>query len=153
MDSETLPTIAIGCDHAGPELKRHLAAALRAAGYGVLDLGTDDEGRVDYPDFAHAVCAAVEAGRAARGVLICGTGIGMSIAANRHAGIRCALVGDVDAARLCRAHNDANVVALGARVIDAATAEAILRVFLATPFEGGRHVQRLEKLALAGAGV
>lgn len=151
MDSETLPVIALGCDHAGPALKRELAAALRAAGYGVLDLGTHDEARVDYPDYAHAVCAAVEEGRAARGVLICGTGIGMSIAANRHAGIRCALVGDVAAARLCREHNDANVLALGARVTDAATAQAILRVFLDTGFEGGRHVQRLEKLGLADA--
>lgn len=149
MDSETLPTIAIGCDHAGPALKRDLAEALRAAGYGVLDFGTDDEARVDYPDFAHAVCAAVEDGRAARGVLICGTGIGMSIAANRHAGIRCALVGDIAAATLCREHNDANVIALGARVTDAAMAGAILRAFLATPFEGGRHVQRLAKLSLA----
>jgi ribose 5-phosphate isomerase B len=153
MDRETMPTIALGCDHAGPALKRDLAEALRAAGYGVLDLGTHDEARVDYPDYAHAVCAAIEDGRAARGVLVCGTGIGMSIAANRHAGIRCALVGDEAAARLCREHNDANVIALGARVTDAATARAILRVFLATPFEGGRHVQRLEKLGLAAATV
>ena len=147
MDSETMPTIAIGCDHAGPALKRLLAESLRAAGYGVLDMGTHDEARVDYPDIAHAVCAAVEDGRAARGVLVCGSGVGMSIAANRHPGIRCALAGEVETARLCREHNDANVIAMGARLIDAGTAQEILRVFLATPFEGGRHVQRLAKLS------
>ncbi len=147
MDSETMPTIAIGCDHAGPALKRRLADSLRAAGYAVLDMGTHDEARVDYPDIAHAVCAAVEDGRAQRGVLVCGSGVGMSIAANRHPGIRCALAGEVETARLCREHNDANVIAMGARLIDAATAQEILRVFLATPFEGGRHVQRLAKLS------
>ena len=157
MDRETLPTVAIGCDHAGPALKREIADALRAAGHSVLDLGTHDEARVDYPDFAHAVCEAVEQGRAQRGVLVCGTGVGMAIAANRHAGIRCAVASKTATARLCREHNDANVIALGARLIDAAQARAIVRTFLATPFEGGRHVQRLEKLAvtraLAGSGV
>ena len=147
MDAETLPTIAIACDHAGPALKRALAEVLRAAGYCVLDLGTDGEARVDYPDFAHAVCAAVREGRAQRGVLICGTGVGMSIAANRHPDIRCALASEIAIARLCREHNDANVLALGARLIDVAKATEVLRVFLATPFEGGRHVQRLNKLA------
>ena len=155
MDAETLPTIAIACDHAGPALKRALAEGLRAAGHVVLDLGTDDEARVDYPDYAHAVCEAVRDGRAQRGVLICGTGVGMSIAANRHPEIRCALAGGADIARLCREHNDANVLALGARMIDVAKAREVLRVFLATPFEGGRHVRRLDKLApaLAGGGV
>jgi ribose 5-phosphate isomerase B len=147
MDSETMPTIAIGCDHAGPALKRLLADGLREAGYPVLDMGTHDEARVDYPDIAHAVCAAVEDGRAQRGVLVCGSGVGMSIAANRHAGIRCALASESETARLCREHNDANVIAMGARLIDAGTAQEILRVFLATPFEGGRHVQRLAKLS------
>jgi ribose 5-phosphate isomerase B len=149
MDSEIMPTIAIGCDHAGPALKRQLADGLRAAGYGVLDMGTHDEARVDYPDIAHAVCAAVEDGRALRGVLVCGSGVGMSIAANRHAGIRCAVASESETARLCREHNDANVIAMGARLINAATAQDILRVFLATPFEGGRHVQRLAKLSPA----
>jgi ribose 5-phosphate isomerase B len=149
MDTEPLPTIAIGCDHAGPALKGVLAAALREAGHTVLDMGTHDDSRVDYPDFAHAVCAAVEQGRAQRGVLICGTGVGMAIAANRHPGIRCAVAGETTTARLCREHNDANVIAMGARLIDAAAARDILRVFLATPFEGGRHVQRLDKLAPA----
>ena len=146
-----LPTIAIGCDHAAPALKRVLADALRAAGYPVLDMGTHDEGRVDYPDIAHEVCAAVLDGRAQRGVLLCGSGVGMSMAANRHDGIRCALVGDAATARLCREHNDANVLAMGARLIDVALALEILRVFLASPFEGGRHVRRLEKLTAGGA--
>ena len=90
MDAEMLPTIAIGCDHAAPALKRALADALRAAGYPVLDMGTHDEARIDYPDIAHDVCAAVQDGRAQRGVLLCGSGVGMSMAANRHVGIRCA---------------------------------------------------------------
>ena len=149
MDTEPLPVIAIGCDHAGPGLKNRLAQVLRAAGHTVLDMGTHDETRVDYPDIAHAVCAAVEQGRAQRGVLVCGSGVGMSIAANRHAGIRCALASESATARLCREHNDANVIAMGARLIDEATALDILRVFLATPFEGGRHVARLEKLSPA----
>jgi len=149
MDSEPMPTIALGCDHAAFALKDHLAQVLRAAGHTVLDMGTHGEDRVDYPDFAHAVCAAVEDGRAQRGVLVCGSGVGMSIAANRHAGIRCALANDTTTARLCREHNDANVVAMGARLIDEATAREILRLFLATGFEGGRHVGRLEKLSPA----
>jgi ribose 5-phosphate isomerase B len=151
MDGATLPhapiRVAIGCDHAGPQLKRVLAEALRAAGHAVLDLGTNDETRVDYPDYAHAVCRAVAAGEAQFGVLICGTGIGMSIAANRHPAIRCALVTDVTAARLTRAHNDANVLALGARLIGEAVALDVLNTFLATAYEGGRHDARLAKLA------
>ena len=140
-----------------PALKRVLADALRAAGYPVLDMGTHDEARVDYPDIAHVVCAAVQDGRAQRGVLLCGSGVGMSMAANRHHGIRCALAGDAATARLCREHNDANVVAMGARLIDTTLALEILRLFLATPFEGGRHVGRLAKLSpgktLAGRAV
>ncbi len=152
MDTEPLPTIAIGCDHAGPALKRALADGLRAAGYDVIDLGTHDDGRVDYPDYAHAVCAAVEAGRAQRGVLICGSGVGMAMAANRNPGIRCAVASETATARLCREHNDANVIAMGARLIDEAMAREILRVFLATSFEGGRHTQRLDKLTPLKAG-
>ena len=139
-------TIAIGCDHAGFPLKAALVAALAASGHDVLDLGTDGPGRVDYPDFAHAVSRAVEEQRARFGVLVCGSGVGMSIAANRHPGIRCALLTDVTTARLCRAHNDANVLALGARLTGEDTALDILRTFLATPYEGGRHDQRLAKL-------
>jgi ribose 5-phosphate isomerase B len=139
--------VAIGCDHAGFPLKAPLVAALRAAGHDVLDQGTHGPDRVDYPDLAHAVCRAVQAGDADFGVLICGSGIGMSIAANRHRGIRCALVGEATSAGLCRAHNDANVIALGARLIGVDLALDILRVFLATPYEGGRHDLRLAKLA------
>ncbi len=149
MDAETLPTIAIACDHAGPALRCALADALRAAGHTVLDLGTDGAARVDYPDFAHAVCRAVEEGRAQRGLLICGTGVGMAIAANRHPGIRCAVASETTTARMCREHNDANVLALGARLIDEAQACEIVRVFLATGFEGGRHAPRLAKLSPA----
>ena len=147
MDNAALPTIAVGSDHAGPQLKAVLVEALRAAGHTVLDFGTYDGARVDYPDYAHAVCRAIEDGRAARGVLVCGTGVGMSIAANRHAGIRCVLAGETTTARLSREHNDANVLALGARVTGEAAALDILRVFLATDYEGGRHTARLAKLA------
>jgi ribose 5-phosphate isomerase B len=144
--TKTFPALAIGSDHAGFALKSVLAEALAAAGHAVLDLGPDSAGRVDYPDYAHAVCRAVEQGRARFGVLVCGSGIGMSIAANRHAGIRCALASDVTAARLGRAHNDANVVALGARLVGEQVALDIVDAFLATGYEGGRHDQRLAKL-------
>lgn len=141
-------TLALGADHGGVALKDKLAAALIAAGYKVQDYGTNDSGSVDYPDYAHAVCEAVEEKKADYGVLVCGSGIGMSIAANRHPGIRCGLVHDVTTARLTRAHNDANVLALGARIIGEEVALDILRVFLATHFEGGRHGRRLAKLNL-----
>jgi ribose 5-phosphate isomerase B len=139
-------TIALGADHGGVGLKNRLALALIEAGHEVLDFGTDGPASVDYPDFAHAVCAAVADERAALGILVCGTGIGMSIAANRHPAIRCALVHDVTTARLTRAHNDANVLALGARIIGEEVALDILTTFLATPYEGGRHDRRLAKL-------
>lgn len=139
-------TLALGADHGGVALKDRLAAALVEAGHQVQDYGTDGTQSVDYPDYAHAVCAAVEDKKADFGVLVCGSGIGMSIAANRHAGIRCGLVHDVTTARLTRAHNNANVVALGARIIGEEVALDILRVFLATDFEGGRHERRLSKL-------
>lgn len=138
--------IALGADHGGVALKTRLAAALVEAGHQVQDYGTDGAASVDYPDYAHAVCAAIEEKRADFGLLVCGSGIGMSIAANRHAGIRCGLVHDVTTARLTRAHNDANVLALGARIIGEDVALDILRVFLATDFEGGRHERRLTKL-------
>jgi ribose 5-phosphate isomerase B len=148
MDCEVI-TIAIGCDHAGYPLKAALAAAMADAGHTLLDMGCDGAGRVDYPDYAHAVCRAVAGGRARFGVLVCASGVGMSIAANRHPEIRCALVSEVTSARLSRAHNDANVIALGARLVGEAAALEILRAFLATPYEGGRHDQRLAKLAPA----
>jgi ribose 5-phosphate isomerase B len=138
--------VAIACDHAGVALKRALAAALEAAGHGVLDLGTDEAASVDYPDFADALAAAVADGRAERGVLVCGTGIGIAIAANRHPHIRCGVVHDATSARLTRAHNDANVIALGARLVGEAVAIDALHAFLDTPFEGGRHARRVAKL-------
>lgn len=141
-------TLALGADHGGLALKTKLAAALIAAGHKVQDYGTTDSASVDYPDYAHAVCEAVEEKKADFGILVCGSGIGMSIAANRHAGIRCGLVHDVTTARLTRAHNDANVLALGARIIGEEVALDILSVFLATNFEGGRHQRRLAKLNL-----
>jgi ribose 5-phosphate isomerase B len=138
--------IAIGADHAGYGLKQRLAGWLERQGHEVLDLGTTDEQSVDYPDYAHAVSAALGAGRADRGLLVCGTGIGMSIAANRHPGIRAAKCNDPHEARMSRAHNDANVLCVGARILDASVAESILQEFLATAFEGGRHARRVEKL-------
>ncbi|MBM3517600.1 MAG: ribose 5-phosphate isomerase B [Alphaproteobacteria bacterium] len=138
--------VAIGADHAGFVLKKVLKRDLEAMGFDVLDLGTASEAPVDYPDFGHAVAQAIESGAARWGVAICGSGVGMSIALNRHPAVRAALCQDAEAARLARQHNDANVLALGARRIDAGTARACLRVFLATDFEGGRHVRRVEKL-------
>jgi ribose 5-phosphate isomerase B len=140
-------TVVVGADHAGVGLKAALRTALEQAGHPVLDMGTEGEASVDYPDFADAVCGAVLDGRARFGVLVCGTGIGISIAANRHRGIRCAVVQDSTAARLTRAHNDANVVAFGARLIGPEVALDALRAFLATPYEGGRHSRRIAKLS------
>ncbi|EKN00476.1 ribose-5-phosphate isomerase [Acidocella sp. MX-AZ02] len=139
-------TVALGADHGGVTLKNRLAAVLIEAGHEVQDYGTDGPASVDYPDFAQAVCGAVTEKRADFGILVCGTGIGMSIAANRYAGIRCGLVHDVTTARLTRAHNDANVLALGARIIGEEVALDILGAFLSTPYEGGRHQRRLDKL-------
>jgi ribose 5-phosphate isomerase B len=144
MSSET---IAIAADHGGVGLKRALAGVLRENGLDVLDLGTGDEASVDYPDYAAKVVEAIADGRAKRGILLCGSGIGMSIAANRHAGIRAALVHDVEMAQLCRQHNDANVLVMAGRLIDDETAIACLDVFLDTPFEGGRHQRRIDKLS------
>lgn len=140
--------IAIACDHAGLALKTELVAALGEAGLKVLDLGTDGPASVDYPDFADALAGALADGRAARGVLICGTGIGISIAANRHAHVRAALCHDATTARLCREHNDANVLVLGARTTGVEVARDCLKTFLATPFAGGRHARRVDKLGV-----
>lgn len=140
-------TVAIAADHAGFELKEILKAELAAQGKEVLDLGTNGPASVDYPDFAAMLAQALAEGRAERGVLVCGTGIGISIAANRHRAVRAALCHDSVSARLARAHNDANVLALGARLIGTEVAKECLRVFLNTPFEGGRHVGRVAKLA------
>ncbi|MCO6415673.1 ribose 5-phosphate isomerase B [Siccirubricoccus sp. KC 17139] len=139
-------TIAIGGDHAGLPLKTILQAALAEAGHSLLDFGTNSPDSVDYPDFAHKVAEAVEAGSARFGVLVCGTGIGIAIAANRHPGIRAAVLHNTTEARLTRAHNDANVACFGARLVGPEPALDALRSFLATEFEGGRHARRLAKL-------
>jgi ribose 5-phosphate isomerase B len=140
-------TVAVAADHAGYELKSVLVPELEELGLLVLDLGTSGRESVDYPDFADAVADALGTGRATRGVLICGTGIGMSIAANRHRFIRAALCHDGLTARLARQHNDANVLVLGGRLIGVETAKDCLISFMGTSFEGGRHVRRVAKLA------
>jgi ribose 5-phosphate isomerase B len=142
---QTVP-VALAADHAGFELKQALIGALEAAKVPVIDLGTHSPDSVDYPDMADALARCLAEGRAQRGVLVCGTGIGISIAANRHRGIRAALCHDTTSARLCRQHNDANVLALGARLIGVEVAKDCLATFLATPFEGGRHQRRVDKL-------
>ena len=148
-DPEALPmpeTIAIASDHAGFDLKALLKQELVTLGFEVLDLGPDSTASVDYPDFADRLAAALKEGMAARGVLICGTGIGISMAANRHRHIRAAVVHDVTSARLTRQHNNANVLCLGARLTGTDVAKDCLKVFLTTDFEGGRHQNRVAKL-------
>jgi ribose 5-phosphate isomerase B len=140
-------TIAIASDHAGFELKELLKAELRAAGHAFVDLGTASTASVDYPDFGSALARAIRDGAAGRGVLVCGTGIGIAMAANREPAVRAAVVHDTTSARLARQHNDANVMALGARLVGTEVAKDCLRVFLETPFEGGRHVPRVAKLS------
>jgi len=140
-------TIAIAADHAGYELKGVLKGELEGNGYTVLDLGTDSADSVDYPDFAARLANAIESGQAERGVLVCGTGIGMSIAANRHRAVRAALCHDMSSARLAREHNDANVLAMGARLVGGQVAIDCLRTFLATAFAGGRHRRRVAKMS------
>ncbi len=139
-------TVAIAADHAGVALKSALAADLHSQGYKVLDLGTSSTESVDYPDFGHALGRAVGAGQAKAGIAICGSGIGISIAANRHAGVRAALVHDAANAQLAREHNDANVLALGARTMTPENAKNLVNIFFTTPFGGGRHARRVEKL-------
>jgi ribose 5-phosphate isomerase B len=138
--------LALAADHAGAALKNDLAERAREAGHDVVDLGTHGSESVDYPDFGRACAERVAAGDVDRGVVVCGTGIGIAMAANRVAGARCAVVHDVTTARLARSHNDANLMALGARVVGAQVAVDCLMAFLDTPFEGGRHQRRVAKL-------
>lgn len=140
-------TVAVASDHAGFDLKEILKRDLQDAGHEVLDLGTNSTQSVDYPDFGIAMAEAIASGRAVHGVLICGTGIGISIAANRNPRVRAAIVHDVTSARLAREHNDANVVAFGQRLIGTETAREALRVFMNTRWEGGRHAARVAKLS------
>ena len=146
MDAVRQEPIVIACDHAGVELKEILAADLRAAGFAVFDLGTNGPDSVDYPDFGNKLAEAIQRGDAKRGVLICGTGIGISIAANKVRGIRAALVQSADAAGQSRRHNDANVLCFGAKYVDLPTALACVEAFLAAEFEAGRHTRRVDKL-------
>ncbi len=139
-------SIVIASDHAGFELKRTLAEGLSQIGYDVLDLGTDGPDSVDYPEFGQALARAIQDGRADRGVLICGTGIGIAMAANRFSGVRAAVCHDETSARLAREHNDANVLALGARLLGEEVATNCLRTFLTTDFAGGRHTRRVQMI-------
>jgi ribose 5-phosphate isomerase B len=139
--------ISMGCDHAGYPLKVVLKAFLEEEGHEVLDFGTDSEEMVDYPDFCAAAARAVIDGRADRGIVLGGSGQGEQLAANKVRGARAALCNDVYLAELSRRHNDANVLAMGGRIVAPALAKEIVRLWLATPFEGGRHVARLEQVA------
>lgn len=139
--------IALASDHAAIQLKAMLTAHLAALGYEVLDLGTHDNASVDYPDYANALALAIIEGKAQKGILMCGSGIGMSIAANRHKEIRAALCADGLSAELSRRHNDANVLVLGARLIGEEVAKECVTRFLKTEFEGGRHQKRVEKMS------
>ena len=138
--------IAIGSDHAGYRLKEIIKSRLADSGAEVDDLGTTSEASVDYPDYAAAVADRVASGASDRGILVCGTGIGMAISANKVRGIRAASVESLEAERLSRAHNDANVLTLGARITPTDLALGIVQTFLATPFEGGRHQRRVDKI-------
>lgn len=143
---DTAKKIALAADHGGFVLKEKLARFLEGEGYAVVDLGTHSEDRVDYPDYGYKLADAIAAGDARFGIGICGSGIGISMALNRHPKIRAALCHDVTSARLARQHNDANVLALGERLMGFETAIDCVKTFLSTSFEGGRHEGRVAKL-------
>jgi ribose 5-phosphate isomerase B len=138
--------IGLASDHGGFELKEAVKAFLKSIGAEPIDLGTFSEDSVDYPDFAAQVAEKVSTGRFERGILICGTGIGMSIAANKFRGVRAALVNDLYSSRFSREHTDANILVMGGRVVGKDVAKEIVRIWLETPFAGGRHQRRLEKI-------
>ena len=138
--------IAVACDHAGYRLKGVLVEEMIKQGHDIVDYGTDSEASVDFPDYAVEAARAVANGECERGVVICGTGIGVSICANKVNGIRCALCGDVFSAKATRAHNNANMLALGERVVGPGLAVEILNAFLTTDYEGGRHDLRIQKM-------
>lgn len=138
--------IALGSDHAGFALKEHLKQILVRPGTEVEDMGTDSSESVDYPDYARKVAEAVRDGKAERGVVVCATGIGVCIAANKVQGIRAAAPWSPETARLCRAHNDSNVLCLSGRYMEPALAEELLEIWLRTPFDGGRHQRRVDKI-------
>ena len=137
--------IAIGCDHAGVELKKAVIEALSEKGFELMDMGTDGE-PCDYPDMAEKVCREITEGRCEKGILICGTGIGMSMAANKIKGIRAALCSDSFSTKFTRLHNDANVMCMGARTLGPGLACELAEIFLTTGFEGGRHQRRVDML-------
>jgi ribose 5-phosphate isomerase B len=139
--------LSIGSDHAGYALKSALIPWLESLGYNVIDMGCHSEDSIDYPDYGHPVASSVETNESNIGILICGSGNGISMTANKHQGIRCALCWTPEISALARQHNDANIVALPARFIDAATAKQIVETFLTTEFEGGRHANRVAKIA------
>lgn len=143
-------TISIGSDHAGFVYKEALKAMLVADGHSVIDVGTDNDSSVDYPDYGVAAARVVQSGKAEYGVLICGSGIGIEIAANKVDGIRAANCVTVEMAQMARAHNNANMVAIGERLMQLELAKQIVRTFLATPFEGGRHEKRVDKIHTLG---
>lgn len=138
--------IPVGADHAGYALKQRLIAELESRGLAPLDLGTHSTASTDYPDYAHPVAEQVETGAARRGILVCGTGLGMAYAANRHHGVRAAVAWNAEVARLSRQHNDANILVLPARFVSEAEGVEILKAWLETPFEGGRHAPRIAKI-------
>jgi ribose 5-phosphate isomerase B len=139
--------IALGADHAGVDLKNHLKSRLESFGFACHDFGPNGSESVDYPDFASEVARGVASGAFDRGILVCGSGLGMAIAANKIAGIRAVSVVDETSARLSREHNDANVLAIGARLTSVERADALVDVFLNTPFAGGRHQRRIDKIS------
>lgn len=138
--------LAVASDHAGFEMKEKIKSHLESHGHTVEDFGCYNTESCDYPDFARKLCKAVLENMCERGVLVCGTGLGMSYTANRHKGIRAALCLNTYMAEMSRAHNDANVLVLGSRITDFAAAKDILRVWMETPFEGGRHLRRIQKI-------
>ncbi|MEE4275440.1 MAG: ribose 5-phosphate isomerase B, partial [Thermoleophilia bacterium] len=145
--------IAAGSDHAGFSIKEAVVRRLRAQGHVVVDVGTTDgETSVDYPDFAHAVAGMVESGEAERGLLVCGTGLGVCMAANRHHGVRGAVATTPHLAEMSRRHNDANVLCLAGRILSEEEAWAVTEVWMATPFEGGRHARRVAGIEGEGQG-
>ena len=140
--------IAIGCDHAGLELKNEIIKLLSGLGIDSIDYGTNTPESVDYPDFGEKVSGAVSSGEIERGILICGTGIGMSIVANKFPGIRASLCNDLFTAQMSRRHNDANVLVIGGRIVGKDLAKEIVKTWVNTPFDGSRHVNRLKKITL-----
>lgn len=147
MDTTPQHRIAIASDHAAIDMKAQLVAWLQGAGHAVIDLGPDSDARVDYPDFGYKLAQSIASGDATRGIALCGSGIGISIAVNRNPACRCALVSEPLSATLAREHNDANVLAMGARLTGLDMAKACVEAFLATGFGGDRHQRRVDKLS------